>query len=52
MTPYEGYDATALARTLCAPRCLLFDSVTSTLDVVHEVAAGGAPAGTVVLADE
>lgn len=34
------------------PRVALFDSVGSTLDVAHELADAGAPAGTLVLADE
>ena len=37
---------------LGVPRVELFDSVPSTMDVAHRAADGGAPAGTVVLADE
>jgi BirA family transcriptional regulator, biotin operon repressor / biotin---[acetyl-CoA-carboxylase] ligase len=50
-TCYDGSDALDLARTVAVPRVALFDSVGSTLDVAHELAAQGAPAGTVVLAD-
>ena len=34
------------------PRVELFDSVESTLDVAHQQAAAGAPAGTLILADQ
>ena len=40
-----------LARALDAPRVILFDSTASTMDEAHALAASGAPAGTVVLAD-
>ena len=33
------------------PNAVVFDEVSSTLDVAHELAARGAPAGTIVLAD-
>lgn len=49
---YDRIDATDLAEFLAAPHCVYFARVSSTLDVVHEAAAQGAPAGTVVLADE
>jgi BirA family biotin operon repressor/biotin-[acetyl-CoA-carboxylase] ligase len=49
---YDGLEPEELAIRLDAPRCLCFDRVASTLDVVHEIAEQGAPAGTVVLADE
>ncbi len=51
-TPYDGIGSEELARRLRAPRCLSLTRVGSTLDVVHAEAAAGAPAGTVVLADE
>jgi BirA family biotin operon repressor/biotin-[acetyl-CoA-carboxylase] ligase len=49
---YEGLDPEELARQLDAPRCLCLDRVDSTLDLVHRLAGGGAPTGTVVLANE
>jgi BirA family biotin operon repressor/biotin-[acetyl-CoA-carboxylase] ligase len=48
---WEGLDAEALARLLSVPRLELADRPVSTLDVAHRVAAAGAPAGTLVLAD-
>lgn len=47
-----GIPADALARRWGVPRCALFERLPSTLDAVHELAAQGAPAGTVVIADE
>lgn len=49
---YDGVSAKELAARLCAAECLLHERVPSVLDVVHEVAAHGAPNGAVVLADE
>ncbi|HEX9582525.1 MAG TPA: biotin--[acetyl-CoA-carboxylase] ligase [Gemmatimonadales bacterium] len=49
---YDGFTAAELADRLDSPRCLVLSRVTSTLDLVHALAAEGAPAGTVVLADE
>lgn len=49
---YEGLDLAALTSRLQVPRCLALEKVTSTLDIVHELAGEGAPDGTVVLADE
>lgn len=49
---YEGLDPAALSSRLQAPSCLALEKVTSTLDIVHELAGEGAPNGTVVLADE
>lgn len=49
---YDGIDAIELAARLRCPQCVALERVTSTLDVMHELAADGAPAGTVVLADE
>jgi BirA family transcriptional regulator, biotin operon repressor / biotin---[acetyl-CoA-carboxylase] ligase len=40
-----------LARDLGLPQVEVFESVGSTLDVAHERAAAGAPAGTLILAD-
>ncbi len=49
---YDGVASAALAKRLRTPSCLSLVRVTSTLDVVHELAREGAPAHTVVLADE
>ena len=40
-----------IERALALPEVEIFDSVSSTLDVAHEKAAAGAPAGTLILAD-
>lgn len=40
-----------LAARLGIPRAVVFDSVSSTLDVAHALAVEGAPAGTLVVAD-
>ena len=47
-----GFTPAELAARIRATSCLVLPAVTSTLDIVHELAAEGAPAGTVVLADE
>jgi BirA family biotin operon repressor/biotin-[acetyl-CoA-carboxylase] ligase len=47
----DGVPAAELARRWGVPQCGLFRELGSTLDAVHEVAAQGAPAGTVVLAE-
>lgn len=49
---YDGLAASDLAARIRAPSCLVLPRVTSTLDMVHELAGEGAPSGTVVLADE
>lgn len=49
---YEGLSRDALADRLGSPNVILRESVDSTLDVVHALAIEGAPAATVVLADE
>lgn len=49
---YDGLTPAELAARLRAPSCLVLARVTSTLDIVHELAGEGAPAGTVVLAEE
>ncbi len=49
---YDGLSAADLARRIRAPQCVVLAAATSTLDVVHQLAAQGAPAGTVVLADQ
>lgn len=47
----DGLDATALAALLGAPRVALFDEIGSTMDEAHQMAAQGARAGTLVVAD-
>ncbi len=49
---YDGVAAAELAQRLRTPSCVSLVRVTSTLDVVHQLAGDGAPARTVVLADE
>ncbi len=49
---YDGVGPADLARRLRATSCLSLAKVTSTLDIIHEMAAEGAPGGTVVVADE
>ena len=49
---FDGVARSDLARLLDVPRLALFARVGSTLDVAHRLAAGGAPAGTLILADE
>ena len=48
---YDGRTAEEWRAVLGVPGVELFESVTSTLDVAHTLAAAGAPAGTVVLAE-
>jgi BirA family biotin operon repressor/biotin-[acetyl-CoA-carboxylase] ligase len=48
---YGGVDTTTLARALGVPRVAAFDEVASTMDVAHALAADGAGAGTLVLAE-
>lgn len=49
---FDGADRAALARLLDVPRLALYERVGSALDVAHALAAAGAPAGTLVVADE
>lgn len=49
---WEGLTGDELARRLGVPRVALYDAVGSTMDVAHAMAAQGAAAGTVVLADQ
>lgn len=49
---YDGASEDALASRLRVPRLALFGAVGSTMDIAHQLAAAGAPAGTLVLADE
>jgi len=48
---WDGLDAPALAALVGVPRLELTDSVSSTLDLAHELAAKGAAAGTIILSD-
>ena len=48
---YDGCTGDELALSLGLPRVVAFAEVGSTLDVAHAVAADGAPAGTLVIAD-
>lgn len=48
---YDGVSPADLAARIRCPSCLVLRSVSSTLDLVHELAQEGAPAGTAVLAD-
>lgn len=49
---YDGLDTASLAARLHTPGLLCLPEVTSTLDLAHELAREGAPAGTAILADE
>jgi BirA family transcriptional regulator, biotin operon repressor / biotin---[acetyl-CoA-carboxylase] ligase len=49
---WEGLDASALASALALPLVAVHARTGSTLDDAHRLAAAGAPAGTLVLADE
>lgn len=48
---YDGVAVAALQRELAVPRVAAFAEVPSTLDVAHALAADGAEAGTLVVAD-
>jgi BirA family biotin operon repressor/biotin-[acetyl-CoA-carboxylase] ligase len=48
---FDGLTARDLEHRLGLPRVVLFEQIGSTLDVAHALAADGAPAGTLVLAD-
>jgi BirA family biotin operon repressor/biotin-[acetyl-CoA-carboxylase] ligase len=52
LTRYDGLDEAALARLTGAPRVSIHASVPSAMDVAHDLAAAGAPNGTLVVADE
>jgi BirA family transcriptional regulator, biotin operon repressor / biotin---[acetyl-CoA-carboxylase] ligase len=49
---YDGQTAEELRERLSVPHVEVFESVGSTLDVAHRLAADGAPSGTVVVANE
>ena len=48
----DGVPVHLLARRWRAPHARVFDQLPSTLDTIHALGAAGAPAGTVVLAEE
>ena len=48
---YDGLTAPALAAALALPQVTLLEEVGSTMDVAHDLASAGAPAGTLVLAN-
>ena len=48
----DGASARELRETLELPRVELLETTTSTMDVAHRIAAEGAPAGTLVIANE
>ncbi len=50
-TTFDGATGEALARALSLPRVVVLEEVPSTMDGANELAAGGAHAGTLVLAD-
>ena len=51
LVTWDGHTAGALAHRCEVPHVELFAETDSTLDVAHVLAEGGAPAGTVILAD-
>ena len=48
---YYGLSQTEVTALTGAPRALLFEELSSTMDVAHQAAAKGAPSGTLVLAE-
>ncbi|MDH3458987.1 MAG: biotin--[acetyl-CoA-carboxylase] ligase, partial [Gemmatimonadota bacterium] len=52
VTTYDGQTQSELARRWDLPRVIVRDRVSSTLDVIHEVAKHAGDDGTLVLADE
>jgi BirA family biotin operon repressor/biotin-[acetyl-CoA-carboxylase] ligase len=50
-TRYAGADDLTIAARCGVPRVVLFDEVTSTLDIAHPLAREGAPEGTLILAE-
>ena len=49
---FDGATQDELEQTLQLPRVALFEATTSTMDVAHRLAGEGAPAGTLVIANE
>ncbi len=52
MVSWFGHEGDALAHVLGLPRVIALRQVDSTMDAAHAAAAEGAPAGTLVLAEE
>lgn len=52
MTTYDDASAAEWQRRLASPMVVCREAVGSALDLLHDLAAAGAPGGTVVLADE
>jgi BirA family biotin operon repressor/biotin-[acetyl-CoA-carboxylase] ligase len=50
-TAYDGVVVDQLRTMIDVPELVVYNTVDSTLDVAHELAAHGAPSGTLVLAD-
>ena len=48
----DGIPATVLARRWRVPQCGVFRTLPSSLDAIHDLGTQGAPAGTVVIAEE
>jgi BirA family biotin operon repressor/biotin-[acetyl-CoA-carboxylase] ligase len=48
---YAGADASTIASRCGVPRVVLYNAVTSTLDIAHPLARDGAPEGTLILAE-
>jgi BirA family biotin operon repressor/biotin-[acetyl-CoA-carboxylase] ligase len=48
---YDGASAEGLAELIGAEQLHLLESIPSTMDVAHDLARNGAPAGTIVVAD-
>jgi BirA family biotin operon repressor/biotin-[acetyl-CoA-carboxylase] ligase len=48
----DGLPAARLAQRWGVPQCGVFKQLTSCLDAIHDLAAQGAPAGTMVLAEQ
>jgi len=48
---YDGRTAASLSHLLDVPQLIVMDSTDSTMDDAHGLASGGAPAGTLVIAD-
>jgi BirA family transcriptional regulator, biotin operon repressor / biotin---[acetyl-CoA-carboxylase] ligase len=49
---FDGVTREALQRLLDLPRVELFETTASTMDVAHRLAGEGAPAGTLIIANE
>lgn len=48
---YDGLTSSALAQFVGVPRAVVYSQIGSTLDAAHQLAASGAPSGTLVLAE-